>query len=158
MQDIKNDDDIFPLRVFFLLFCSPKVLDTTLVETVIPLVNEPRFCFDFLKNVSEDDIAVLLEPLGLQSVRAKNMKIAITQIDTLYNGEIPETVEELRKIQGVGQKISLLILKHTFKKIEVSFFFVFCYNIYDCTDMLLFNIIYRVFRLIFMLLFGLKEF
>jgi len=47
MQDIKNDDDIFPLRVFFLLFCSPKVLDTTLVDTVIPLVNEPRFCFDF---------------------------------------------------------------------------------------------------------------
>jgi len=114
MKDIKTDDDIFPLRVFFMLYCSPKVFDTTLMETVIPLVNEPRFSFDFLKNISEDDIAVLLEPLGLQFVRAKNMKVAISQIDTLYDGQIPETVEELQSIKGVGQKISLLILEHAF--------------------------------------------
>jgi len=123
-----------------MLYCSPKVFDTTLVETVIPLVNEPRFSFDFKKYISEDDIAVLLEPLGLQFVWAKNVKIAITQIDTLYDGQIPETVEELQSIKGVGQKISLLILEHAFKKIVVSLFLNFCYNIYDCSDMLLFNI------------------
>jgi len=83
---------------------------------------------------------VLLEPLGLQFVQAKNMKIVITRIDTLYDGQIPETVEELQSIKGVGQKISLLILEHAFKKIVVSLFWIFCYNIYDFSDMLLFNI------------------
>jgi len=71
MQNIKNDDDLFPLRVFFMLYCSLKELDTTLVEMVLPLVNEPRFSFEFLKNISEDNIVVLLEPLGLQFIRAK---------------------------------------------------------------------------------------
>jgi len=68
------------------------------------------------------------------------MKVAINQIDTLYDGQIPETVEELQSIKGVGQKISLLILEHAFKKIVVSLFLNFCYNIYDCSDMLIFNI------------------
>ena len=54
------------------------------------------------------------------------MKIAITQIDTLYNGQIPETVRELQSIKGVGQKISLLVLEHTFLKIVVSIFLNFC--------------------------------
>jgi len=78
------------------------------------------------KKISEDDIAVLLEPLGLQFIWAKNMKVAIKQIDTLYNGQILETVRELQSIKGVGQKISLLVLEHAFKKIVVSIFLNFC--------------------------------
>ncbi len=104
MDNIKNDDDLFHLRVFFMLFCSPKVLDTTLVETVIPIVNDSRFSFEFLRRLSEDDIAFLLEPLGLQNVRAKNLKIVINQIDAVFHGKILETVKELRSLRGVGQK------------------------------------------------------
>jgi len=140
MQNIKNDDDLFPLRVFFMLYCSPKVFDTTLVEMIIPVVNELRFSFDFLKNISGDDLAILLEPLGLQFIRATNMKVAIDQIDTLFNGQIPETEQELQSIKGVGQKISLLVLEHAFKKIVVSVFLNFCKNIYDFSDMSIFNI------------------
>ena len=100
-----------------MLYCSPKVFDTTLVETVLPLVNEPRFSFEFLKNISEDDLAVLLEPLGLQFIWAKNMKVVIKQIDTLFNGHVPESVRELQSIKGVGQKKVYWFLSTLFKRL-----------------------------------------
>jgi len=94
-------------------------------------VNDPNFS---LKYVIELDKAVLtkkLEKLGIQSVRAKQMKLAAEQIYARHHGAIPEEKSDLCNLSGVGQKITQLVREFIFnKKEDVSFhmpLFVFCF-------------------------------
>lgn len=50
--------------------------------------------------------------------KAKSIKESAIVIDNHYNGKIPETMEELIKLPGVGRKTASVILGTAFKKAE----------------------------------------
>ena len=43
MDKIKKDDDLYGLQIFFMLYCSPRVLDSMLIDTIIPIINDEIF-------------------------------------------------------------------------------------------------------------------
>ena len=83
---------------------SETMLQQTRVETVIGYY--ARFLHRFptvaeLAAAPEDDVLKMWEGLGYYS-RARNLHKGAKQVVTEYGGVIPASVEELRKISGIG--------------------------------------------------------
>ena len=72
-----------------------------------------------LEAVADCDIAELEEivrPCGLYRTKAKNIKDACIMVRDEYGGKLPDTMEELLKLPGVGRKIANLLLGDVFGK------------------------------------------
>ncbi len=62
------------------------------------------------------ELEAIVRPCGLYKVKAKNIKDACIMLRDEYEGVLPDTMEELLKLPGVGRKIANLLLGDIFKK------------------------------------------
>ncbi len=60
------------------------------------------------------DVEAILKPLGLSKNKAKNIIETSKKIVDDYNGEVPNSKEELLKLNGVGNKTANIILSNCF--------------------------------------------
>ena len=60
------------------------------------------------------DIENLIHSCGFYKNKAKNLKLASQKILTDFNGEVPQTMEELMSIPGVGRKSANVIMLEAF--------------------------------------------
>lgn len=63
-----------------------------------------------------EKIEELIKSCGLYKMKAKNIKDASVRLIKDYNGTVPNTMEELLKLEGVGRKIANLLLGDLFGK------------------------------------------
>lgn len=61
-----------------------------------------------------EDIENLIHSCGFYKNKAKNLKLASQKILTEFNGEVPQTMEELMSIPGVGRKSANVIMLEAF--------------------------------------------
>ena len=67
-----------------------------------------------LLNLSQEEIEQLIYPAGFYRTKAANLrKIASILIET-YNGHVPDTMEQLLALPGVGRKTANLVLTEAF--------------------------------------------
>ena len=71
---------------------------------------------DAMANGELSEIEALVKPCGLYHMKAKSIKEASQMLISDYNGELPDTMEELLRFSGVGRKIANLLLGDIFKK------------------------------------------
>ena len=64
-----------------------------------------------LKNLGLDNLKIYIKSLGLYNTKAKNL---IALADILLQKPIPETIEELEKLPGVGSKTARVFLNCAF--------------------------------------------
>ena len=64
----------------------------------------------------EDEIAKLIYPVGFYRVKAKNILEASKIIIEDYNGKVPDEIDELLKLKGVGRKVANLVVTEAFDK------------------------------------------
>ncbi|MCR4421360.1 MAG: endonuclease III [Exilispira sp.] len=69
-----------------------------------------------LSLLNEDQIASLIYPAGFYKVKAKNIKRTSQILYENYNSKVPEKMEELLKLPGVGRKTANLLLAVGFNK------------------------------------------
>ena len=65
-------------------------------------------------NMPLEDIENLIHSCGFYKNKAKNLKLASQKILTDFNGEVPQTMEELMSIPGVGRKSANVIMLEAF--------------------------------------------
>ena len=65
---------------------------------------------------SEEEIAELIRSCGLYKTKAKDIFNMCHVLRDTYGGEIPDTVEELTKLPGVGRKTANLVVGDIYKK------------------------------------------
>lgn len=65
---------------------------------------------------SEEDIAEIIKPCGLFRTKARDLKACAIMLQSQYGGKVPDTMEELLKLPGVGRKTANLILGDIFGK------------------------------------------
>lgn len=63
-----------------------------------------------LAEAPEEDIAEIVKPCGLFRTKARDIKLGACKILTEFGGRVPDTMEELLTIPGVGRKTANLIL------------------------------------------------
>lgn len=61
-------------------------------------------------NAQAEEIEEAIKSIGLYKVKAKNMKKCCEQIKEQHDGKVPDTIEELVKLAGVGRKTATLFL------------------------------------------------
>ena len=66
--------------------------------------------------LSEDEISKLIYPVGFYRVKAKNILEVSKIIIEDYNGKVPDEIDELLKLKGVGRKVANLVITEAFDK------------------------------------------
>ena len=61
-------------------------------------------------------IEELIRPCGLFRTKAKSLKESAAMLLTTYEGRVPDTIEKLLSLPGVGRKIANLLLGDIYKK------------------------------------------
>jgi len=86
------------------IWVSEVMLQQTRVETVIPYWERWLEAFpdvDALAGAEEEEVLKLWEGLGYYS-RARNLRRGAMVVRERFGGELPETVEALREVPGIG--------------------------------------------------------
>lgn len=63
-----------------------------------------------LAGASEEEIAEIIKPCGLFRTKARDIKLGSEKLITDFGGKVPDTMENLLTIPGVGRKTANLIL------------------------------------------------
>jgi endonuclease-3 len=63
-----------------------------------------------------DEIERIVRPCGLYHMKAKEIKAACRMLIDDFGGEIPDNMDDLLKLPGVGRKIANLLLGDIYKK------------------------------------------
>ena len=64
----------------------------------------------------EEEIAEVIKTCGLFRTKARDLKACAVMLLEVYGGKVPDTMEELLKLPGVGRKTANLILGDIFGK------------------------------------------
>ena len=67
-------------------------------------------------NAEVNDVAEMIKSCGLYKTKAKSIVLMAGQLLNDYNGILPDNIDELTKLSGVGRKTANLIMGDIFKK------------------------------------------
>lgn len=73
-----------------------------------------------LASASEIDIEAKIDSIGMYRQKSKNLKNMAQQVVDVYGGEIPNSIEELITLAGVGRKTASVVLSVVFDKPAIA--------------------------------------
>lgn len=80
------------------------------VDETLPALWETFSTMQSVAEAQVEDIEHAIRSIGLYKNKAKNMKKCCTQLLEEHGGRVPESIEELVKLAGVGRKTATLYL------------------------------------------------
>jgi len=69
-----------------------------------------------LMQLPEEDLRKIIEPIGLSARKAKALKGLAERLCLDFDGEVPQTFEELESLPGVGHKTASVVMSQAFGK------------------------------------------
>lgn len=104
-----------PIELLIAVRLSAQCTDAR-VNKVTPVLFEKYPTLDFLCEASADDIGEIIKPCGLFNTKARDIKNLAVMIRDEHGGKVPDTMEQLLKLPGVGRKTANLILGDVYGK------------------------------------------
>jgi endonuclease III len=104
-----------PFKVLLGTILSARTKDETTVEASKRLFSKVNVVND-LNKFSQKEIEKLIYPVGFYKTKAKHLKELPAVLKEKFGGVIPETVEELVELPGVGRKTANLVVAVGFHK------------------------------------------
>lgn len=86
------------------------------VNIVTPKLFEAFPTADDMSKAKVEDIEELIKTCGLYKTKARDLKEIARAVSVDYGGIVPDTIEELTKLQGVGRKTANLICGDVYGK------------------------------------------
>ena len=86
------------------------------VNVVVPKLYEKYPDIDALADADVIDIEKIVHPCGLGKSKAKDIKACMMMLRDVYNKKVPDSMEELLKLPGVGRKSANLIMGDVYGK------------------------------------------
>ena len=72
------------------------------------------------KNISIDEISKEIKTCGLYKSKSQKIKETSTMICDIHNGQVPDNLEELVKLPGVGRKTAGVVLSNAFNQPAIA--------------------------------------
>lgn len=110
MEEFKN-----PFLVLICCILSLRTNDKTTYPASLRMMKLGKTPEDFL-NVSVDDLARAIYPVGFYRNKAEQILILSKEIIEKYNGKVPNSIDELVKFKGVGRKTANLVMAKGFNE------------------------------------------
>jgi endonuclease III len=104
-----------PFKVLVATILSARTLDETTTAASLRLFERAKNSRE-LSGLTEKEIEKLIFPVGFYRTKAKHLKRLPAVLEKEFGGEIPQDVDELTKLPGVGRKTANLVVAVAFKK------------------------------------------
>ncbi|MDR0303994.1 MAG: endonuclease III [Chitinispirillales bacterium] len=107
-----------PYKILVASILSTRTKDETTAKAAGRLFEIADNFYD-LQKLSIDEIVKAIFPVGFYKEKAKYLTQIPYIINEKFNGKIPQTIDELLTLPGIGRKVANLILATAFKKSAV---------------------------------------
>ncbi len=104
-----------PFHVLVSCILSLRTKDETTAAAFTRLKRRARTPKGLLK-IPRDKLAKIIYPVGFYNQKAKTLHEIANKIINDYNGKVPDTIDELLKLKGVGRKTANLVITLGYKK------------------------------------------
>lgn len=84
------------------------------VNEIVPSLYKEFPSIDALANADVKDVEAIVRPCGLGKSKAKDIVACMKMLRDVYGSKVPDTMEELLALPGVGRKSANLILGDVF--------------------------------------------
>jgi endonuclease III len=104
-----------PFRILVASVLSARSRDASTLKVCAKLFGRIA-SFDDLAREPAAELEKELHPLGFFRAKTRLLKALPEAVQRLFNGRIPDTIEELVQLPGVGRKVANLIVAEAFDK------------------------------------------
>lgn len=102
-----------PFQMVVAVMLSAQCTDERVNKTT-PQLFEKYGTPEAIAKMDINELEKIIHPCGFYKNKAKNVKAAAEMILNEYNGKVPETMEELMKLPGVGRKSANVVMLEAF--------------------------------------------
>ncbi|MCF7866732.1 endonuclease III [Candidatus Woesearchaeota archaeon] len=105
----------FPWQTLIATILSPQTTDEVTIPVSIALFRR----YTSLKSLSDanfDDVKKIISRVNYNNTKTKHVIMTAKILVEKYNGKVPDTINELLELPGVGRKVANLILAEEFNK------------------------------------------
>ena len=106
-----------PLEMLVATILSAQCTDEKVNEVTAMLFRKYRTAEDYLR-VPEDELKRDIKPTGFFNQKATSIRAACQRIVEAYDGEVPDTMDELITLRGVARKTANIVLGNAYGKVE----------------------------------------
>ena len=114
--DLMGAQGASPFRILLATILSARTKDACTAKVVREKLFPAVSSWDDIRRLSVDELAALIHPVGFFRQKAAAIKQIPDVLDAKFGGRLPETVEELCELPGVGRKTANLVVAVAFKK------------------------------------------
>ena len=104
-----------PFNVLIATILSARTKDQTTVAACKKLFAKVK-TFSDIENISEKQVQKLIYPVGFYQNKAKYLKQLPKAVREKFNDKIPQTIDQLIQLPGVGRKTANLVVAIAFQK------------------------------------------
>ena len=105
-----------PLEMLVATILSAQCTDEKVNEVTETLFEKYRSCEDYLR-VPEDELKRDIKPTGFFNQKATSIREACSRIVEVYDGKVPDTMEELITLRGVARKTANIVLGNAYRTV-----------------------------------------
>lgn len=102
-----------PFELGIAVMLSAQCTDDRVNKVTPEIFKKYNTAKDFI-NLETEQIEKMIYTCGFYKNKAKNIKLYAEKIENEYNGSLPETMEELVKLPGIGRKSANVIMLEAF--------------------------------------------
>ena len=112
-----NHTTAFELLIATML--SAQCTDVRVNKVTEQLFKKYNTAYEF-SNLSVEEISMEIKSCGLYKSKAENIKATSQQLCELYDGQVPNSLELLVKLPGVGRKTANVVLSNAFNQDTIA--------------------------------------
>ncbi|ABR56212.1 DUF123 domain-containing protein [Methanococcus aeolicus] len=109
----RKNKEILAFKVLISTVLSARTKDETTDEVSKRLYKKVKNIDDLI-NIDIEELQELIYPVGFYKTKAKHLKELALMVKNNYNGKIPNDINELVKLPGVGRKTANLVITLAF--------------------------------------------
>lgn len=102
-----------PFELLIASILSAQCTDAQVNKTTAVLFKEYKTPEDFLK-LSEEELGEMIKSCGFYKNKSKNILATCRLLVEKFNGQVPNTLEELMTLPGVGRKTANVVISNAF--------------------------------------------
>lgn len=115
VTEIKIETNRDAYKILISTMLSLRTKDSTTKDASIRLFEQASTPETMLE-LSEEKISELIYPVGFYKVKSKNILETSKRIIDVYGGKVPDDIDELLTLKGVGRKVANLVVTEAYDK------------------------------------------
>uniref|UniRef100_A0A7S3G4Y9 Endonuclease III homolog n=1 Tax=Palpitomonas bilix TaxID=652834 RepID=A0A7S3G4Y9_9EUKA len=119
LPDASSSRDVFAFQALISAMLSAQTKDPVVAEAVANLKqSEEGLTMDGIAKMDEKKLDACIAKVGFHNNKTKYIKKAVVMMKEKYGGKVPNTVDGLCSLPGVGPKMAFLVMNVAFDDVQ----------------------------------------